>query len=158
MEGVWPIIFLAVVLKIPVFFAIWLVWWAARAEPELEDASGEGGDHTFRRWRRQPTQPRGPRRGPHGGAAHARRAGDRAHAPGPGRAAKPALTPRGLRAPGQVERSRCQLGFCALLVLRGARADPYELALARRCFRDARSLRAGQPPTAAAPSAADGGE
>jgi hypothetical protein len=71
MEGVWPIIFLAVVLKIPVFFAIWLVWWAARAEPELEDASGEGGGHTFRRWRRQPTQPRRPRRGPHGGVAHA---------------------------------------------------------------------------------------
>jgi hypothetical protein len=71
MEGVWPIIFLAVVLKIPVFFAIWLVWWAARAEPELEDAAGEGGTHTFRRWRRQPTKPRGPRRGPHGGAAHA---------------------------------------------------------------------------------------
>ncbi len=71
MEGVWPIIFLAVVLKIPVFFAIWLVWWAVRAEPELEDAAGEGGDHSFRRWRRQPTQPRGPRRGPHGGAAHA---------------------------------------------------------------------------------------
>jgi hypothetical protein len=71
MEGAWPIIFLAVVLKIPVLFGMWLVWWAARAEPELEDASGEGGDHTFRRWRRQPTEPRGPRRGPHGGAAHA---------------------------------------------------------------------------------------
>lgn len=71
MEGVWPIVFLAVVLKIPVFFAIWLVWWAAKAEPDLEDAAGEGGDHTFRRWRRQPTQPRGPRRGPHGGSAHA---------------------------------------------------------------------------------------
>jgi hypothetical protein len=71
MEGVWPIIFLAVVLKIPVFFAIWLVWWAVKAEPELEDAAGEGGDHSFRRWRRQPTKPRGPRRGPHGGAAHA---------------------------------------------------------------------------------------
>jgi hypothetical protein len=68
MEGVWPIVFLAVVLKVPVFFAIWLVWWAARAEPELEDSAGEGGDHTFRRWRRQPTPPRGPRRGPHGGA------------------------------------------------------------------------------------------
>jgi hypothetical protein len=71
MEGVWPIIFLAVVLKIPVFFAIWLVWWAVKAEPELEDAAGEGGDHSFRRWRRQPTQPRGPRRGPHAGSAHA---------------------------------------------------------------------------------------
>ena len=38
MEGVWPIIFLAVVLKIPVFFAIWLIWWAVKDEPTLEDA------------------------------------------------------------------------------------------------------------------------
>jgi hypothetical protein len=71
MEGAWPIIFLAVVLKIPVLFGMWLVWWAARAEPELEDAGPDSGDHSFRRWRRQPTNPRGPRRGPHGGAAHA---------------------------------------------------------------------------------------
>ena len=69
MDGVLPIIFLAVILKIPVLFAIWLIWWAVRDEPSLEDASGEAGDHTFRRWRRQPTPPRGPRRGPHGGAA-----------------------------------------------------------------------------------------
>ena len=45
MEGALPIIFLAVVLKIPVFFAIWLVWWAVKDEPTLEDASGEAGDH-----------------------------------------------------------------------------------------------------------------
>jgi hypothetical protein len=68
MEGVWPIVFLAVVLKIPVFFAIWLVWWAARAEPELEDLPG-GEEHGFRRWRPEPLGPRGPRRGPHGGGA-----------------------------------------------------------------------------------------
>jgi hypothetical protein len=71
MDGVLPIVFLAVVLKIPVFFAIWLIWWAVRAEPELEDAPGDADDHSFKRWRRQPTRPRGPRRGPHGGAAHA---------------------------------------------------------------------------------------
>ena len=71
MEGVWPIIFLGLVLKIPVFFGLWLVWWAVRAEPQLDDASGGGGDHGFRRWRRQPTGPRLPRRGPHGGAARA---------------------------------------------------------------------------------------
>jgi hypothetical protein len=71
MDGVLPIVFLAVVLKIPVFFAIWLVWWAVRAEPELEDASDDAGDHSFRRWRRTPAPPRGPRRGPHGGAARA---------------------------------------------------------------------------------------
>lgn len=68
MEGAWPIIFLALVLKIPVFFGLWLVWWAVRQEPQLDDAPGEG-DHGFRRWRRQPKRPSGPRRGPHGGAA-----------------------------------------------------------------------------------------
>jgi hypothetical protein len=71
MEGALPIIFLAVVLKIPVLFAMWLIWWAVREEPALEDAGGEADDHSFRRWRRMPTGPRGPRRGPHGGAARA---------------------------------------------------------------------------------------
>lgn len=69
MEGAWPIIFLAVVLKIPVFFGLWLVWWAVRAEPEIEEAPGDGADHGFRRWRSSPRRPRGPRRGPHGGGA-----------------------------------------------------------------------------------------
>jgi hypothetical protein len=71
MEGVWPIIFLGLVLKIPVFFGLWLVWWAARQEPELDDATDPGTEHGFRRWRREPKPPRGPRRGPHGGAARA---------------------------------------------------------------------------------------
>jgi len=30
-EGFWPIFFLLVVLKIPVFSALWLVWWASRS-------------------------------------------------------------------------------------------------------------------------------
>ena len=42
MEGVWPIIFLGLVLKIPVFFGLWLVWWAVRQEPELDDAPEPG--------------------------------------------------------------------------------------------------------------------
>ena len=34
-EGFWPIFFLLVVLKIPVFAALWLIWWASKApEPE----------------------------------------------------------------------------------------------------------------------------
>jgi hypothetical protein len=71
MDGVLPIVFLAVILKIPVFFGLWLVWWAAKEEPEVEGADG-AEDHTFRRWRRDPTKPKGPRRGdPHGGAAQA---------------------------------------------------------------------------------------
>jgi hypothetical protein len=68
-EGVWPIVFLALVLKIPVFFGLWLVWWAAHQEPQLEDDIPGAEDHGFRRWRREPKKPRGPRRGPHGGAA-----------------------------------------------------------------------------------------
>jgi hypothetical protein len=90
MDGVLPIFFLAVILKIPVFFAIWLIWWAVRAEPELEDASGDAGDHTFKRWRRDPSKPRDPRRrGPHGGAAQAK-----PHCPPGGRHRTPATQPR----------------------------------------------------------------
>ncbi len=76
MEGVWPIVFLAVVLKIPVFFGIWLVWWASKSYDEFaEDERPGAEDHGFRRWRREP-RPKGPRRGPHGGtaAAHCRTA------------------------------------------------------------------------------------
>lgn len=70
MEGWLPILFLAVILKIPVFAGMYLVWYAINAEPETEDAPGEG-DHGFRRWRREP-KPRGPRRGgPHSGGAQA---------------------------------------------------------------------------------------
>jgi hypothetical protein len=72
MDGVLPILFLAVILKIPVLFGLWLVWWASKEEPELEDADGTADDHNFKRWRRDPSKPKGPRRGgPHGGAAQA---------------------------------------------------------------------------------------
>jgi hypothetical protein len=71
MEGALPIIFLAVVLKIPVFFAIWLIWWASRSYDEFMDEAPGAEDHGFRRWRREPKRPSGPRRGPHGGAARA---------------------------------------------------------------------------------------
>ena len=64
MEGFLPIFFLGVVLKIPVFGALYLIYWAARAEPETEAASDDDG-HGFRRWRADPRPPRGPRRGPH---------------------------------------------------------------------------------------------
>ena len=69
MDEALPIIFLAVVLKIPVFGMLWLIWWAIRAEPEVEDSLDGGEEHPFPRFRREPRGPRGPRRGPHGGAS-----------------------------------------------------------------------------------------
>jgi hypothetical protein len=63
-EGFWPIFFLGVVLKLPVAMALYLVYWAVQAEPELEELPDDG-DHGFRRWRAEPRRPRGPRRGPH---------------------------------------------------------------------------------------------
>jgi hypothetical protein len=70
-DGFWPIFFLAVILKIPVGFLLYTVWWAVRAEPQTDEepAEGEGG-HGFRRWRPEPNRPRGPRRGPHAPDAH----------------------------------------------------------------------------------------
>ena len=72
MGEVVPIIFLAVVLKIPVLYGMWLIYWAVKDEPQLEDLPGDADDHSFRRFRRNPLKP-GPRtRGPHGGSAQAK--------------------------------------------------------------------------------------
>lgn len=67
MEGYWPIFFLLVVLKVPAVGMIWLLYWAARNEPEngILDEGEDGGG----RRRPRPLVPRGPRRGPHGGGA-----------------------------------------------------------------------------------------
>lgn len=100
MEGVLPIVFLAVILKIPVFFGIWLIWWAVKEEPELEDLPGDAGDHSFRRFRRNPTKPSGPRkRGPHGGAAQTQ-----LDCPPGGRKRTPVVQPR--LAPGMAANER----------------------------------------------------
>ncbi len=66
MGGAWPIIFLAVILKIPVGFLLYTVYWAIKATPEVEEAPQTGEDgHGFRRFDPEPRNPRGPRRGPH---------------------------------------------------------------------------------------------
>jgi hypothetical protein len=62
MEGLWPIFFLLVVLKIPVFGALWLVWWASKAPTADDTAEGSGDD--FNRRPPQPVRPRGPQHGP----------------------------------------------------------------------------------------------
>jgi hypothetical protein len=62
MEG-WTLFFMVVILKIPLIAALWLIWYAIKAEP-VPDEEGEGG---FRGPRRNPPKlPRPPRR-PAGG-------------------------------------------------------------------------------------------
>jgi len=62
-DGFLPIFFLLVVLKIPVFGALWLVWWASKP-PETEETHDGGSGEDFNRWRPLPTRPRGPQHGP----------------------------------------------------------------------------------------------
>ena len=73
MDGIVPIIFLLVVLKIPVLAGMYIVYYAFKAEPEIEEdpaAPPTADEHGFRRWRRAPRKPpKGPRRGDHGGGA-----------------------------------------------------------------------------------------
>ena len=52
-------------LKIPLLLLYALVYWAIKAEPEPEDAGGDGGARKERP-HPVPTLPRHPRRGPHG--------------------------------------------------------------------------------------------
>jgi hypothetical protein len=100
MGEIVPIIFLAVILKIPVLYGMWLIYWAVKDEPELEDLPGDAEDHTFRRWRRDPSKPRGPRRGgPHGGTAEAQ-----PDCPPGGRKRTPVTEPR--LAPGMAAHER----------------------------------------------------
>ncbi len=63
--GLEVMIFMGLILKIPVVFACWLIYWAIKAEPDVAEAPGDGGEHRYRRFRREPKRPRGPRRGPH---------------------------------------------------------------------------------------------
>ena len=59
MEG-WTLFYMVVILKIPMIAALWLVWWAIKAEPTPEEETGE--DRGPRR--KRPPLPRWPRRGP----------------------------------------------------------------------------------------------
>ena len=63
MAETWPIVFLAVVLKVPAIGMIWLVLWAAKGHDQPEAAGGDDDGGT-----RRDKLPFGPRRGgPHGG-------------------------------------------------------------------------------------------
>jgi hypothetical protein len=61
------VIFLLVILKLPIAYVAWVIWWAIKAEPVV-GTGGERESLSWQPWRR----PGGhaPRRGgPHGGPA-----------------------------------------------------------------------------------------
>jgi hypothetical protein len=60
----WELIFFMLVLKIPLVYLCWVVWWAIKAVPEVGEEGGTEGLN-WKPWQR-PAGPR-PRRGsPHG--------------------------------------------------------------------------------------------
>ena len=61
----WPIFWMFVVLKIPLLAALWIVWWALRAEPVEAEEEHVDGDDGRGPHRPRPHLPDSPRRGPH---------------------------------------------------------------------------------------------
>jgi hypothetical protein len=61
----WTLFFMMVILKIPLIAALWLIWYAVK-EPVEEEGPSTGEER--RPYRRPPSAPRFPRRGPGGGA------------------------------------------------------------------------------------------
>jgi hypothetical protein len=63
----WTFVYLMFVLKIPILFLGWIVWWSTRPVDETAGTDDEGGQRTLPRPRHpRPPLPRHPRRGPHG--------------------------------------------------------------------------------------------
>jgi hypothetical protein len=62
--ALWELIFMLVVLKIPLVYVGWVVWWAIRAEPEIGTEGGTEGVN-WKPWQGT-TGPRPRRGGPHG--------------------------------------------------------------------------------------------
>jgi hypothetical protein len=60
----WELIFMMLVLKIPIAYLCWIVWWAIKAEPD-PDVPGGTDSLDWKPWQR-PTGPRPRRGGPHG--------------------------------------------------------------------------------------------
>lgn len=66
MDGILPVVYFLIVLKIPVLGMIWLLWWADKENSKSEPSGDDGGSAKVRPGR-PPHRPFGPRRGPHGG-------------------------------------------------------------------------------------------
>jgi len=76
---VWELIFLMVILKIPIVYLCWVVWWAVKSKPIPEEPAAlqpvpvppRPWDDPRRRRRRRPPRPHG---GPARGYARSSRA------------------------------------------------------------------------------------
>jgi hypothetical protein len=66
----WEIIFVLVVLKIPIAYVCWVIWWAIKAEPELGAEGGTDGVN-WKPWRR-PSPSASPDRSRRGGSERSR--------------------------------------------------------------------------------------
>jgi len=49
--SLWEIVLMLVLLKIPVIYVGWVIWWAIKAEPEIGAQGGTEGVN-WRPWRR----------------------------------------------------------------------------------------------------------
>lgn len=63
--GTWTLVYMLVILKIPLAFALYIIWYAIKAEPVPDE--GLSGEERGPK-RKPPPNPRSPRRGPAGGA------------------------------------------------------------------------------------------
>jgi hypothetical protein len=63
--GGWTLVYMLVILKIPLAFALYVIWYAIKAEP-VQDEGLSGEERGPKR--KPPLGPRTPRRGPAGGA------------------------------------------------------------------------------------------
>ncbi len=75
----WEIIFMVLILKIPLVYVCWVIWWAIKAEPVV-GAEGEPAQAiNWKPWQR-PSGSRSRRGGPHGGRLRRRAHGARRRA------------------------------------------------------------------------------
>jgi hypothetical protein len=63
--GAWTLVFMLVILKIPLAFALYIIWYAIKEEPVPDEGVS---DEERGPKRKPPLNPRSPRRGPVGGA------------------------------------------------------------------------------------------
>ena len=54
---VWEIVFVLVILKLPVAYVCWVIWWAVKSEPELGVEGEAGGEQSWAAWHRRRTKP-----------------------------------------------------------------------------------------------------